>query len=101
MELCFKKWNSPDFLVEIKAPHLDGLILGLGVAKELEELEEFDELDVLDELGEKNEVIDLVFLDDEGLGWLLRRFMIVSKITCSKDKSLEVSTQNIYLLTVR
>ena len=52
------------------------MILGLGVAKELEELEEFDELDVLDELGEKNEVIDLVFLDDEGLGWLLRRFII-------------------------
>ena len=76
MELCFKKWNSSDFLVEIKAPHLHGLILGLGVAKELEE-DEFDELDVLDELGEKNEVIDLVFLDDEGLGWLLRRFMIV------------------------
>ena len=75
MELCLRKWNRSDFLVEIKAPHLDGLILGLGVAKELEELEEFDELDVLDELGEKNEVIDLVFLDDEGLGWLLRRFM--------------------------
>lgn len=64
MELCFKKWNSSDFLVEIKAPHLDGLVLGLGVAKELRE---------------KNEVIDLVFLDDEGLGWLLRRFMIVSE----------------------
>ena len=63
------------------------MILGLGVAKELEE-DELDELDVLDELldelGEKNEVIDLVFLDDEGLGWLLRRFMIVSKITYSR-----------------
>ena len=76
VELCCKKWNRSDFFDEIKAPHLDGLVLGFGVAKELEEL---DELDVLSVLGEKNEVIDLFFLDDEGLDWwLLRRFMIYS-----------------------
>jgi len=91
--VCLRKWNRSDFLVEIKAPHLDGLILGLGVAKELEDVDEFDEFDVLDELGEKKEVIDLVFLDDEGLGWLLRRFMF--PIRKKKIQVQQVSTQNI------